>query len=323
MEQTRTIKAICIRRGEDHFIEVLCGNDEDPLSNSTKCSGPVFCGGSAVFDYKKNEDAVLTDKELRIILAAMSGNGHVVSSDTIKEKIWHSAYITDENVKTHICNARRKIGDDDEYILETVHRAGLRWHGEDNTIKRYEIDNKTNMIIREVLSDEDRELDEKVARVRERIRAMTCSVSKMGIFAYYNEKVGESLKALFNSISFVNNLGKSEKLLLEVLVDERHRLEPGCPYYNMKCRCLTALWYFTQYYFCGLRIDSLSRVLSLPNTYRAGETAVVSGSELVNLKAKSQELNLGYLSHNCAINNYMKDLSSTDDMEPFQPSKKI
>lgn len=76
---------------------------------------------------KENELIELTLKEFELLKMLAQNRGKVLSRDVILDKIWGYEYFGDtRTVDVHIRHLRKKIGDDDSTLIETVRGVGYK-----------------------------------------------------------------------------------------------------------------------------------------------------------------------------------------------------
>jgi DNA-binding response OmpR family regulator len=77
-----------------------------------------------------NGEAVeLTAKEFELLLLFMTNPGRVLSRRFILDQVWGHEFYDENNVEVYVRYLRRKLGDTDHELLETVRGVGYRLRG--------------------------------------------------------------------------------------------------------------------------------------------------------------------------------------------------
>lgn len=105
-------------------------------AKATEPSRVICCSGSIEIDTSRCEvkvdgrEVILTDIEYRILLLLASHPKRIYSTQMIYELIWNEPYTysSNNNVMVHICNLRRKLGDEPQncHTIRTVWGKGYR-----------------------------------------------------------------------------------------------------------------------------------------------------------------------------------------------------
>jgi DNA-binding response OmpR family regulator len=77
-----------------------------------------------------NGEAVeLTAKEFELLLLFMTHPGRVLSRRFILDQVWGHEFYDENNVEVYIRYLRRKLGDTEHELIETVRGVGYRLRG--------------------------------------------------------------------------------------------------------------------------------------------------------------------------------------------------
>jgi DNA-binding response OmpR family regulator len=96
---------------------------------------PVLQAGQLILDRESravtmNGDAVeLTAKEFELLLLFMTHPGKVLSRRFILDQVWGNEFYDENNVEVYIRYLRRKLGDTEHELIETLRGVGYRLRG--------------------------------------------------------------------------------------------------------------------------------------------------------------------------------------------------
>lgn len=74
----------------------------------------------------------LDPKTFLILLALVEAEGHVISKDELMAKVWHDAYVEENNLTKNISRLRKALGNGDKSanFIETIPKVGYRFSAE-------------------------------------------------------------------------------------------------------------------------------------------------------------------------------------------------
>jgi two-component system, OmpR family, response regulator MprA len=96
---------------------------------------PVLRAGQLILDRESrvvtmNGDAVeLTAKEFELLLLFMTHPGKVLSRRFILDQVWGNEFYDENNVEVYVRYLRRKLGDTEHELIETLRGVGYRLRG--------------------------------------------------------------------------------------------------------------------------------------------------------------------------------------------------
>ncbi|KAG0166427.1 hypothetical protein DFQ30_007222, partial [Apophysomyces sp. BC1015] len=79
--------------------------------------------------YMSGKPAAIGSRPLAILRVLLQANGHTVSTDELREKVWYNANVSVNSIQSKVAALRRALGGDEHWV-ETVRGQGYRFTGE-------------------------------------------------------------------------------------------------------------------------------------------------------------------------------------------------
>jgi DNA-binding response OmpR family regulator len=97
-----------------------------PTEGAVLKAGPITLDRERRLVTNSGASVDLTVKEYELLLLFISHAGHVLSRRFILEEVWGHEFYDENNVEVYVRYLRRKLGDDEHRLIETVRGVGYR-----------------------------------------------------------------------------------------------------------------------------------------------------------------------------------------------------